>query len=305
MELVSLLGRGAVALWPTRGVAAGGGRRPLARTWWASAPARSPPSAALRRSSIAGAPAVAERVAADPVAGAPRGRGGCTRSRSTSWWTAWWRSGYERVDQVEERGDLSVRGGILDVYPSTADLPARIELFGDEIESMRAFSPFTQRTIRPISRLLAWPAAEQPGETLDPLSEPAMGDAVVVRLAPDRAPRRVARGAGAARGRGRGRRPLGPRRGGGRALGPGGARPDPALGRGRRALRCHRGAIRDPLALGGRGRALASRARRAAGGAGLLAPRRHVAGDGPDGAGEGRGGRAGRPARAGHRSPRR
>jgi transcription-repair coupling factor (superfamily II helicase) len=93
--------------------------------------------------------------------------------------------GYERVAQVEERGDLSVRGGILDVYPSTADLPARLELFGDEIESMRAFSSFTQRTIRPITRLLAWPAAEAEGESVDPLAQPEIGEAALVRLAPD------------------------------------------------------------------------------------------------------------------------
>ena len=93
--------------------------------------------------------------------------------------------GYERVPQVEERGDLSVRGGILDVYPSTADLPARIELFGDEVESMRAFSPFTQRTIRPISRLTAWPAAEPAaGDVADPLADPGPAGAAVVRLAP-------------------------------------------------------------------------------------------------------------------------
>ncbi|HWM12981.1 MAG TPA: hypothetical protein VNO56_00705, partial [Gaiellaceae bacterium] len=55
--------------------------------------------------------------------------------------------GYERVAQAEERGQFAVRGGILDVFPSTGREPVRIELFGDEIESLRAFSPFTQRTL--------------------------------------------------------------------------------------------------------------------------------------------------------------
>jgi transcription-repair coupling factor (superfamily II helicase) len=186
MELVSMLGRGAVALWPTRGVPAGAAVGPSPHLVGQRARAL----ATLGRPStivVAGAPAVAERVAAlqsrEPLEVAV----GSTVSldelvdRLAA-------IGYERVDQVEERGDMSVRGGILDVYPSTADLPARIELFGDEVESMRAFSPFTQRTIRPISRLLAWPAAEQPGETLDPLSEPAVGDAAVVRLAPTEHP---------------------------------------------------------------------------------------------------------------------
>jgi transcription-repair coupling factor (superfamily II helicase) len=92
--------------------------------------------------------------------------------------------GYERVPQVEERGEVSVRGGILDVYPTTADLPARIELFGDEIESMRAFSPFTQRTVRVIERFVAWPAREDAGEGAAPLDDPGFAGSAVVRLAP-------------------------------------------------------------------------------------------------------------------------
>src|SRR5206468_12620944 len=53
--------------------------------------------------------------------------------------------GYERVEQVEERGQFALRGGILDVFPATEDRAARLELFGDEIESIRWFSTFTQR----------------------------------------------------------------------------------------------------------------------------------------------------------------
>src|SRR4249919_507962 len=49
-------------------------------------------------------------------------------------------AGYERVEQVEERGQFAVRGGILDVYPATEERAVRIELFGDEVESMRWFS---------------------------------------------------------------------------------------------------------------------------------------------------------------------
>ena len=75
-------------------------------------------------------------------------------------WSTADRLGYERTTQVEERGELAVRGGLIDVYPSTADLPIRIEFFGDEIESVRAFSPFTQRTIQPVERALIWPAVE-------------------------------------------------------------------------------------------------------------------------------------------------
>ncbi|HWM63488.1 MAG TPA: transcription-repair coupling factor, partial [Solirubrobacterales bacterium] len=56
-------------------------------------------------------------------------------------------AGYERVEQVEERGQFAIRGGILDVFPATEERAVRIELFGDEVESMRWFSTFTQRSL--------------------------------------------------------------------------------------------------------------------------------------------------------------
>ena len=48
--------------------------------------------------------------------------------------------GYERVDQVEQRGHFAVRGDILDIYPVNSDHPIRIEFFGDEIDTLRFFS---------------------------------------------------------------------------------------------------------------------------------------------------------------------
>ena len=60
--------------------------------------------------------------------------------------------GYERVERVEERGQFAVRGGLVDVFPTTGREPLRIELFGDEIEAIRAFSPFTQRALREVER---------------------------------------------------------------------------------------------------------------------------------------------------------
>jgi transcription-repair coupling factor (superfamily II helicase) len=69
-------------------------------------------------------------------------------------------AGYERVDQVDERGQFSVRGGILDVFPSTEERAARVELFGDEIESIRWFSTFTQRSLGEAERIELAPAAE-------------------------------------------------------------------------------------------------------------------------------------------------
>jgi transcription-repair coupling factor (superfamily II helicase) len=70
-------------------------------------------------------------------------------------------AGYERVERVEERGQFAVRGGIVDVFPTTGRDPLRIELFGDEIEAIRAFSPFTQRALRPLDAAAVYPAAER------------------------------------------------------------------------------------------------------------------------------------------------
>jgi transcription-repair coupling factor (superfamily II helicase) len=73
-------------------------------------------------------------------------------------------AGYERVEQVEERGQFAVRGGILDVYPATEERAVRIELFGDEVESMRWFSTFTQRSLGEASLVELAPAAELDAE---------------------------------------------------------------------------------------------------------------------------------------------
>ncbi|HEY6639057.1 MAG TPA: transcription-repair coupling factor [Solirubrobacterales bacterium] len=76
-------------------------------------------------------------------------------------------AGYERIDQVEERGQFAVRGGILDVYPATEEQAIRVELFGDEIESMRRFSVFTQRSLGEAERVELAPAAEVSAEHRD------------------------------------------------------------------------------------------------------------------------------------------
>ena len=55
--------------------------------------------------------------------------------------------GYERVDMVERRGQFSVRGGILDLFPPQEAHPLRIELWGDEVDEIRAFSVSDQRTL--------------------------------------------------------------------------------------------------------------------------------------------------------------
>ena len=77
-------------------------------------------------------------------------------------------AGYERVERVEERGHFAVRGGIVDVFPTTGREPLRIELFGDEIEAIRAFSPFTQRALRPLQEARIYPAAERRLDLAEP-----------------------------------------------------------------------------------------------------------------------------------------
>ncbi len=81
-------------------------------------------------------------------------------------------AGYERVERAEERGQFAVRGGIVDVFPATGREPLRIELFGDEIESIRAYSPFTQRTLHEVESAVVYPAVERAAD----LTEPTLRD---------------------------------------------------------------------------------------------------------------------------------
>ena len=73
-------------------------------------------------------------------------------------------AGYERVDQVEDRGQFAVRGGLLDVYPATEERAIRVDLFDDEIESLRWFSTFTQRSLGDADSVEIAPAAELAAE---------------------------------------------------------------------------------------------------------------------------------------------
>ena len=85
--------------------------------------------------------------------------------------------GYERVQMVERQGEFSRRGGILDIFPSTKESPVRIELFGDEVESIRSFDVETQRSagdedfvdIAPAREILL--DAERASAAADTLSE--------------------------------------------------------------------------------------------------------------------------------------
>ncbi|QQG37233.1 MAG: transcription-repair coupling factor [Micavibrio aeruginosavorus] len=69
-------------------------------------------------------------------------------------------NGYNRTDTVREHGEYAFRGGIVDIFPPGYDEPVRLDLFGDEIESIRTFDPASQRTDKKLSRLVLHPATE-------------------------------------------------------------------------------------------------------------------------------------------------
>ena len=69
--------------------------------------------------------------------------------------------GYERAGQVEMPGQFSVRGGIIDIYPLTEENPIRIELWGDEIDSIRSFDAQSQRSLENLEEVTIYPASER------------------------------------------------------------------------------------------------------------------------------------------------
>jgi transcription-repair coupling factor (superfamily II helicase) len=107
-------------------------------------------------------------------------------------------AGYERVETVVEVGQWGLRGGIVDIFSPGWTRPVRIELFGDEIESLRAFDPTSQRSVEAVARLEVLPlaGAESAGATiLDylPASAPvALHDPALLEAPPDDAPAPVA-----------------------------------------------------------------------------------------------------------------
>jgi transcription-repair coupling factor (superfamily II helicase) len=71
-------------------------------------------------------------------------------------------AGYAHVTQVASPGEFSVRGGLIDLYPMGATLPFRLDLFGDELETLRTFDADTQRTLYPVPEIRLLPAREFP-----------------------------------------------------------------------------------------------------------------------------------------------
>src|SRR5207245_3351227 len=71
-------------------------------------------------------------------------------------------AGYQHVTQVVSPGEYAIRGGLIDLYPMGSSLPYRIDLFGDDIESIRTFDVDTQRTVYPVQKVRLLPAREFP-----------------------------------------------------------------------------------------------------------------------------------------------
>ncbi len=69
-------------------------------------------------------------------------------------------SGYEQADLVDTRGGFSLRGNILDIFPSNSALPVRLEFFGDELESIRRFDPDSQRSVGKLEKVRLLPTKE-------------------------------------------------------------------------------------------------------------------------------------------------
>ncbi len=69
-------------------------------------------------------------------------------------------NGYSRASTVSEQGEFAIRGGVIDVFPPTAEEPVRLDLFGDTLESIRSFDPETQRSTRQLKDVSLLPVSE-------------------------------------------------------------------------------------------------------------------------------------------------
>lgn len=76
-------------------------------------------------------------------------------------------TGYERTDVTEVRGQFSIRGSIIDVFPPDSEYPFRIDLFGDEVDDLKLFDPMTQRSVRSVRSIKILPATVPNPESED------------------------------------------------------------------------------------------------------------------------------------------
>jgi transcription-repair coupling factor (superfamily II helicase) len=99
--------------------------------------------------------------------------------------------GYEPEAQVSQKGEIALRGGIVDIFPSTGPWPVRLEFFGDELESLREFDPLTQISRQEIADVVIPPAGElgllkrQPSPSLAVLTDYLPSDAIFLFCEPE------------------------------------------------------------------------------------------------------------------------
>lgn len=91
-------------------------------------------------------------------------------------------AGYEFVTEISRKGQAAVRGGILDLWPTVSDWPARVELFGDVVESIRAFDPADQKSRFPLESVRLAPALETPDQMCAAFAEHLPPDAILLWL---------------------------------------------------------------------------------------------------------------------------
>ncbi len=107
--------------------------------------------------------------------------------------------GYGRVNQVMDRGEYSLRGNLLDLFPPGCDFPIRAEFFGDELVELREFDPATQRSVRSVEQISVLPVVEVPltaeacGQALSALraaekSQGGQAPAEIIKALEDRRP---------------------------------------------------------------------------------------------------------------------
>ncbi|MCU0856556.1 MAG: hypothetical protein MUF63_17235, partial [Rhodobacteraceae bacterium] len=103
-------------------------------------------------------------------------------------------AGFTHQDPVDEHGEFCIRGGVIDIFPAGDDMPARIELVGDAIETIRRYAPETQRSVTTVDRLKVVPLREIVGAGApgDGMSAPDGGtraaDSGMVAIAGPRVP---------------------------------------------------------------------------------------------------------------------
>ncbi len=85
-----------------------------------------------------------------------------TRFTTDEWRIQFEQAGYRCVDSVLEHGEFAIRGAIVDIFPMGADMPYRVDLFDDEIDSLRTFDPETQRSIATVADIQLLPGHEFP-----------------------------------------------------------------------------------------------------------------------------------------------